>query len=665
MALRTQTTRSHTRASHGTRRIRQQPFSRASAVAILAVVLFGIVVAVPQQARGDVAGASPPASATSGSGAHASPPLGSEAGTAPTAIVNGDGSPSAGRGRASFKLTVGGGNKRDTVSGQSWVPDETVQVYIDVAEGAELIGSFTADSSGAFRNKELADFSKIISLAGDSNFSGENFPIIAMGAQGDAATIKDFTASYTSTEPIPSSDPTVDGGCSNSPGGRIVPFGNPAPAILPATGLSTQGSSIVYNGKQVHLASVNWYGAEEADFVPGGLQCQSVSTIASEFKDMGFNSVRLPWSNAMEEQDPSICPTAPALLHSPRLCIPSEVLTANITNPQLGNTALGIFEYVVKILTKDHLMVILDNHSTDAAFTPEITNSFLRLNLDGIWWGGQYWDNRAGGFGSNPSGRTTWWVSDWMNMARLFRNNQYVIGADLRNEPSKTPYGCPIGPFWCNPDWGSGGSNVNWLAAAERAGSAVLKVDPHLLIIVEGLNWSQTFPMSNGKITDPVVLRVHGRIVQDRVVYSAHEYPGDFFGLFYFRGTSSQLWQSFDNNWGYLVKSGSAPVWIGEFGTTVSTVSGPGCSGDNVQIPKDDANLWLSCFEYYELAGGGDNWSWWGVNGTASDGGIFSASRTFYDREPYGVLNTSWDRVASGSLMSEFYCLEYVHCAPS
>src|SRR5207247_3553406 len=136
----------------------------------------------------------------------------------------------------------------------------------------------------------------------------------------------------------------------------ITPTSAPgfSPIMAANTGLDASGASITYAGQPVTLASVNWYGAEEADFVPGGLQCQSIRSIASEIKTMGFNSVRLPWSNAMLEQDPGPCPAAQP--GSMLVCVPPEVLTAN---PALQNQhAMDIYSQIVQALTSAGLMVI-------------------------------------------------------------------------------------------------------------------------------------------------------------------------------------------------------------------------------------------------------------------------------------------------------------------
>ena len=54
------------------------------------------------------------------------------------------------------------------------------------------------------------------------------------------------------------------------------------------------------------LASVNWYGAEGPDFIPGGLDKRPYMDILLTIRSLGFNSVRLPFSNELVERDPRV-----------------------------------------------------------------------------------------------------------------------------------------------------------------------------------------------------------------------------------------------------------------------------------------------------------------------------------------------------------------------
>ena len=528
------------------------------------------------------------------------------------------------------KLTLCAANAHNAylAVGSGWRPKEKVDIYLDTAAGAHYIGTAEASRAGRF-DTTITNFLSAITKPGDAQFaSTEDYPVVAMGSKGDAATITDMTEAdvqggktFTSKQP-----PTTDGGCA-WPGFPISSSRETAVPSDLSSGLTTAGSSVTTKGAKpvtVKLASVNWYGAEEADFVPGGLQCQRLATMAREIRKLGFNSVRLPWSNAMFEQNPHVCTKAD--IHALEACIPPEVLAANpcLANP--GESSLQIFAATVRALTRTGLMVILDNHGTDAAFEP--VKEASGKNLDGLWWGGQYWDNRYG-FGADPQARTTRWVTDWERMVNMFKEDPRVIGADLRNEPSETPYSCGevlFVTFYCTPEWGEGEERENWLGAAERAGDAILAKDPKLLIFVEGTSYATDLSQA---AANPVTLDLPGR-----AVYSAHDYPED--------GVPP-------DSWGYLLEDEVAPVWIGEFGATVAKIKDAQCPLIVLGISQDQ---WLTCFREY-VKNAGASWSWWAINGTESDGGIFHPKRTYYEREPYGLLAGSWGGEASKTLTKE------------
>lgn len=59
-------------------------------------------------------------------------------------------------------------------------------------------------------------------------------------------------------------------------------------------------------GNRVKLVGVNWYGADNIEFSVGGLAYRPLAAIARAVKAMGFNSVRLPWSNELVETNPAV-----------------------------------------------------------------------------------------------------------------------------------------------------------------------------------------------------------------------------------------------------------------------------------------------------------------------------------------------------------------------
>ncbi len=346
--------------------------------------------------------------------------------------------------------------------------------------------------------------------------------------------------------------------------------------VLP---LHTQGRWILdANDCPFSFHSVNWYGAEELDYVPAGLERQDIHTIAAEVRGMGFNSVRLLWSNEMYENDPVI--DDPAVLAA---------------NPDLlGRTALQVFDAVVNALAAEGLLVILDNHTSDAGWCCSNQDG------NGLWYNARYPESS--------------WLADWQGMAQRYLDQPAVVAADLRNEPRCVGSVCAT--------WG-GPPDTDWRAAAERGGDAVLAVNPNLLVMVEGINYAGSL---RGVAADPVGLDVPGRLV-----YSAHDYPW-YHGSY---ASMADISWDLDRSWGFLLGDGqpnAAPVYVGEFGTCHTD---PSCYQS---LAPNSYGLWYQAILQY-LSENQVDWSYWALNGTQAR----APGRTFGAPEGYGLLDPNWD----------------------
>lgn len=116
--------------------------------------------------------------------------------------------------------------------------------------------------------------------------------------------------------------------------------------------LRARGRDVVdREGRRFKLSSVNWYGGSDELFIPGGLDVQHRDVIAQTIRVLGFNSVRLPYSDEMVMRNPAVLP---------------HLLAAN---PDLiGMRALDVFEAVVTSLTDAGIAVIVNNHITTATW---------------------------------------------------------------------------------------------------------------------------------------------------------------------------------------------------------------------------------------------------------------------------------------------------------
>ena len=349
----------------------------------------------------------------------------------------------------------------------------------------------------------------------------------------------------------------------------------------PAFSLHTAGSYIVDSkGHRVRLNAVNWYGGESSDYVVAGLETASLQSIVRRIRDFGFNTVRLPWSNELYESNPLVV---------------GSVLAANADLK--GEHALAIMDRVVNALTGAGIMVILDNHNSDA--------EWCCSDDDGntLWYNSRF-----------PEAS---WLNDWKSMAQRYKDNPLVIGADLRNEPRGTA------------SWG-GSAATDWHAAAQRGANTILEVNPNMLIFVEGVNYALDL---SGVSSQPVIVNV-----ANRVVYSAHNYGFDHSATAGYDAFVSSI----TPKWGYLVTGANPqPLWIGEFGTcnTASTCVSSTSSKDN--------GYWFGFLTAY-LETHGIDWCYWAVNGTQSSG----KTRVYGSPETFGILNSSWNGSALTALTS-------------
>ncbi|EGX54579.1 glycosyl hydrolase [Streptomyces zinciresistens K42] len=294
------------------------------------------------------------------------------------------------------------------------------------------------------------------------------------------------------TAPDASGSPAASG-TSGVPAG-VAAAGNWTPP------LSTRGRWIVdANGDRFKLRSGNWHGASgtwtgsgdpEADSnqhagensgrIPLGLDRAPMAEIIAGFLEIGINSVRLPFSNEMIRDSRPVTDRAVA------------------ANPSLrGRTPLEVYDAVVRELTAAGLAVILNNHTNTTRWC---------CGVDG----NERW---------NTSQSTAAWEEDWLFMARRYRANPRVVGADLYNEVRRS--------VWDDPNWGLG-DDRDWFAASQRVGDRILtEANPDLLIVVEGINWTgipvDGLPHERPTL-EPARRLSHTLVDSGKLVYSAHFY---------------------------------------------------------------------------------------------------------------------------------------------
>jgi endoglucanase len=366
-----------------------------------------------------------------------------------------------------------------------------------------------------------------------------------------------------------------------APASAAVPgAAQPAAGGVGAGYWHTSGNQILdAAGNPVRIAGVNWYGFETPDEVAHGLWAQDYHAIVNDIKSLGYNTIRIPFSNQMVE-DP-IVPQNLSFYNS----------TGPINTDLKGLNSLQILDKIIAYAGQAGLKVILDDHRSEAGESAE---------ANGLWYTSTYTSQD--------------WVNDWVTLAKRYAGNPAVVGFDLRNEPH-TPAG---DSYAQGATWGTGDPGTDVRLAYEQAGNAILAADPGALVFCEGVsenpNSSGGFDSTwwGGDLAEagqfPVVLSSPGH-----VVYSAHDYGPSLFQQTWFNSSTTPasldaVWNKF---WGYLYAQGTAPVWVGEFGTdnTAADVSGttPGSQGQ-----------WFASLVSYLTANQWLNWTYWALNGEDS-----------------------------------------------
>ena len=375
--------------------------------------------------------------------------------------------------------------------------------------------------------------------------------------------------------------PANDGAAAQSRGAiseappTISPPATPTPAPVPAgpNFLHTEGSRIVdARGNEVHITGVNWFGMETGTFAPHGIWARSWQDMLDLVAETGFNTIRLPYSNDIF--NPSSKPNG---------------IDFHL-NPDLeGLGPLEIMDKIVEGAGQRGLKIILDRHRPD------------QYGQSNLWYTDKVGEAR--------------WIEDWQKLARRYRGNDAVVGADLHNEPHG------------EATWGDNNQRTDWRWAAEKAGNAILSTNPDWLIIVEGIDsykgsgywWGGSL---KGVANAPVHLEV-----PNKLVYSAHDYGPGVYNQSWFTEKSfpSNLPSIWDSQWAFIQRQGIAPVLMGEFG------------GRSVGI--DAEGIWQRAMLKF-LKEQGINYTYWALNPNSGDtGGVLLDDWKTLDRAKLAVLS--------------------------
>ncbi len=324
---------------------------------------------------------------------------------------------------------------------------------------------------------------------------------------------------------------------------------------------TTQGNQIIGpDGQPVRFNGINWYGFEDAEMMVHGLNRRSLDAYLDQIAQLGFDLIRLPFSNEMLDMQ-----TDP---------LPADSVVYEL-NPELaGLTPYEKFKVFISKAGERGIKILLDRHRPAAAEQSD------------LWYTDAY-----------PEAD---WISDWLMLARDLRSHTNIIGADLHNEPGGYS------------TWGTEEETRDWHLAAQRAGNAILAEEPRWLIIVEGgeknipnvIGYYWRGGNLKGVRDYPVELNV-----PNKLVYSAHDYGPEIADMPWFSDAAypNNLPAVWDEHWGYIHKEGIAPVLVGEFGAK------------NVQ-PTSASGMWFNALVNY-INENDLYWAFWTFNPDSGDTG--------------------------------------------
>lgn len=306
--------------------------------------------------------------------------------------------------------------------------------------------------------------------------------------------------------------------------------------------LHVQGNKIVdSSGKEVWLTGVNWFGFNASERVFHGLWSANMRTLTKGVADRGMNVVRVPISTQLLLEWKAGTFTKPNV--------------NEFANPELaGLNSLQIFEKWLDMCDEYGLKVFLDVHSAEA------DNSG---HVHPVWWKGSITTDDV--------------YEGWEWAAARWKNDDTMIGADIKNEPHGTQGATE------RAKWDNSTDKDNFKHFAETAAKKILAINPNWLIFVEGIEiypkdgvaWTSTGLTDyhnmwwggnlRGVRDFPIDLGAN----QDQLVYSPHDYgplvhlQPWFKGEFDRESLERDVW---DPNWLYLHKENTAPLLIGEWG---------------------------------------------------------------------------------------------------
>ncbi len=374
--------------------------------------------------------------------------------------------------------------------------------------------------------------------------------------------------------------------------------------------LHVEGTNIVDKyGNKVWITGANWFGFNCRERMLLDSYHSDIIADIEIVADKGINVVRMPiatdllyaWSKGEYPPSTDTSYNKPALA---------------------GLNSFELFNFMLENFKRVGIKVILDVHS------PTTDNQGHNYPL---WYNGTITEEV--------------FKSAWVWVANYYKNDDTIIGFDLKNEPHTNTGNVKIKAQ--SAIWDDSNHPNNWKRVAQETALAILQVHPNALIFVEGVEmypkdgiWDdETFDTSpwtgnndyygnwwggnlRGVRDYPIDLGKY----QSQLVYSPHDYGPLVYEQDWFKGPFTtandeqakkilyeQCWR---DNWAFIMEEGISPLLLGEWGGLTE-------GGDKL---LEDNKKYLRCIRDYIIENKYKlHHTFWCINIDSADtGGLFT-----------------------------------------
>ena len=422
--------------------------------------------------------------------------------------------------------------------------------------------------------------------------------------------------------------------------------------------LHAEGSKLYdMNGNQVWLTGANWFGMNCTENFPHGLWSADIDVLLSQIADRGINVIRFPVSTEL---------LLSWMNGKPYM---AEGLNAKNTdgykfNPDFVNAdgsemnSMEIFDVIMQKCKKYGIKAFVDVHS------PASHNSGHNYEL---WYyepSSKTADDMATikETAGDKGAEVTWddWIESLTWLAKKYANDDTLIAYDLKNEPhgkrGYTGTTCPTDIA----RWDDTELKNNWKYSAEQCANSILAVNPHALILIEGIEqypkteqgytfdtpdiWDAPADKSpwygawwGGNLRGVKDYPVSPKAGKSQIVYSPHDYGPSVYAQSWFEKDFTEqtlLDDYWYDTWAYINDQDIAPLLIGEWGGHMD-------DGKNQK--------WMELLRDYMIKNH-INHTFWCLNPNSGDtGGLLNATFSEWDSAKYALFEESlWQTSSSG-----------------